>query len=427
MCKKFRLFWQSAIFSVLVTISLIGVGCRLFDGGLPGEVTAYLERKAEPLTLNYEPANQAVFSLNPYREKSEVLLIGETHGSAFNYQVFFAVLRSLIQSGRQAQILDEGGYANSLVVNRYLQTGDELQLIYLLNALTGSVAANEQYYQFVRQIRILNESLPEAEKIRFWGIDLEHQLDIALYGIHRLVPENSIQPRPADLDLIPELLAPLLEVRFNRSAYPSGHYNRIRDFFLALDRGLESRKDEYSRYLGSHFPEFAWVTAAAKASINWYAGGSSDNAMREEFMYSQFLRIQKTVPGNSILSGLFGMEHVYKLSGKRTTIANLMHTRNDSPVKGMVTGIHLFYLDSFRLDQKTGAGKKIITDFQDDLREFSRGPATVFSLDEDGSPFRDGCYLVFPDVKTGSNPTTDYFNLIGIIAGSPACIRWRVQ
>jgi len=422
--KKFLLFtfWP---FCVLSIVLLSQFSCKNIETGLPKEVRSYLEQNAEPIPAGYDLPGQDILSLDLNETKSELFLIGEMHGSVLNYRLFFTLLQSLLKSGRRVHILCESGHANSLLINHYLRTGEELDLIYLLNALTGSVAANDEQHQFLQQIRILNQELPSTEKLFFWGIDLEHQLDIAMYGIHLLLPTDTDHIPPPGLATLDELLTPMINSRFDVSHYPSGQGIEVKSFFRTLNADMSERPNEYQVYLGNNYAEISKIVDGAVTGMDWYDNGEND--LREEFMYNRFLSLREEMPDHLSLIGLFGMDHVYKYSAKQTTLANMLHTRSDSPVKGMVTNVHLFYLDSFRLNRQTGDKIPIVTDFQDDLKDFHQGPVTLFSLNSDGSPFRNGCFLVFDEVKTGTHPTTDYFDLLGIVVNSPACRPWRVQ
>lgn len=406
---------------------LINMSCSLFERGLPGEVKEYLESRGEALSVDYDQVERPVNSLASYLNDARLYLLGEAHGSAFNYQVFFSILKALKTSRGNVRVISESGYANTMAINQYLQTGDEVYLTFLLNALYGSVSSNDQYFCLFQHVYEYNQNIPDSERISFLGIDLDHQLDTALYAVHLLMPKNSMHEKPQGLLQLEELLNPILAARFRRSAYPSGHYDRIEEFFQTLAKELAEIEEGYHDFLGEGFREFQMIVESAVASMEWYAGGIKDVAFREEFMYKQFLRAAATISENTTMLGLFGMSHVYKRSAERTTIAEMLHTREDSPVRGKVASVHLFYLDSFRMSRDTGTSEEIRTDFQDDLEPFALGKAGIFSLDEEGSPFRDGCYLVFDEFKMGSRPTSDYFNLMILIQNSPACSRWKIR
>lgn len=419
---------KKPVFLCIMTLLVLAASdCTLFERGLSRDAKEYLHARGEAMTIDYDTLSRPIGSLASYLNHSRIFLLGETHGSEFNYQVFFSVLKALHTSLGNVQVISESGYANEMVVNLYLKTGDETYLRYLLNALSGSVSSNDQYSMYLRQVYAYNQSIPETKRLIFRGIDIEHQLEMALFALQLLMPENSAHPQPPCLLQVPELLDPLLEIGFNRKDYPSGCLDRIKAFFSELYQELSRKESEYQTYFGEKFSEFRMIVDGAVTGMQWYAGGCADVALREEHMFRQFQRVFSTLPENTVMTGLFGMNHVYKRSAERTTIAEMLHTRADSPIRGKVAAVHLFYLDSFHLNKNTGASEKIVSDFQDDLEPFAMGKAGIFSLDEEGSPFRDECFLVFKFIRTGSRPTTDYFNLMILIQGSPACTLWNCR
>jgi len=408
---------------LIAGIVMLGVACQFFP--LPNDVKEYLEQRAEPVSIDAS-VPQNIVSFDSYLYRSRVLLLGEHHSTANNFKLFLTLFKSLKNRGMPIQIVCELGYGCSRVINRYLRTGDETCLIYIMNNLLRTSIGNNEFFHFLKQFRILNEELPEGEKAYFWGIDIEHQVDLALFEVSLLVSENQTQMQPEGLAPLSELVSVLLDSRFNRSVYPSGHVERIKSFFYTLGGEIEKKEDEYRVFLGSHYQDFAWIVFGANASSTYFSEGQSDD-FREEFMYKQFLGIHGKLSGDPLLLGLFGDAHTQKKSHRFVTIAQMLDSRSDSPVKNRVECMQLFYLDSFKMDRDSGAIEEINHSFQNQLREFSRGPATVFSLDEDGSPFREGCYLVFGQYRTGNWNTTDYFDLMAILTGSPACTLWRAQ
>ncbi len=395
------------------------------ENDLSDEAVAYLSQHGEQLTLGWELQPQNLSSLSAFLPDKRVFMLGEYHGSVYNYQAFFALLKSTLQHSGAVQILAETGYGNGLVINRYLATGDDTYLTYLFNANLGSSAANLQYLELIRRLRLLNQNLPADGQIRVWGIDVNHQTDIAAYAMSLLLPEDTAEPPPALIGQLVEIVAQLIERQFDWRINPPEHDGELSSLYHALKSDLQSDDQSYRVFLGDNFTEFELILDAALAALDWQSGGADKVSRREEAMFDHFLRLADNLPSTAKLLGLWGQSHIHQVSDQMTTIAHMLQNRFNSPVKGAVISIATYYLESKIMNNTTGAPVALDGMFESQLEPFVLGEATLFSLDEEYSPFRVEGHLIPDDIAIEARPTTDYFNLMLILDHSPACEQWH--
>ena len=162
---------------VLIPITVLGIGAiaYLFYGllALGGESLphqAYLRKHLIPVRPGDAYASLA---FEPAFYQNQLFLLGEAHGFAGPQELDFQLLRHLSEKAGVRHYLAEVDYSQAHFLNEYLRTGDESLLRYVFGTWVRANAqwGNRQFYEKIKKIRVLNQSLPAARRITFLGVD----------------------------------------------------------------------------------------------------------------------------------------------------------------------------------------------------------------------------------------------------------------
>ena len=125
----------------------------------------------------------------------EVFLTGETHTMAKSDEFKKTFFSYLNKNAGVKNIIEEIGFCSGLVLNRYLETGDEKDLEFFMEQLKGTMAYNKEKYEFYKWLYEYNQQLAEEDKITIYGIDIEHQPLTAIRGISTLIDTKKEVPK----------------------------------------------------------------------------------------------------------------------------------------------------------------------------------------------------------------------------------------
>ena len=87
--------------------------------------------------------------------------------------------------------------ANALMINDYIQTGDESKLDVVFSNVKGTYLNNKEQYEFYRWLREFNGSLPENKKLTYLGWNIEHQYETTIQYLRTLIQGKNI-PKSAE-------------------------------------------------------------------------------------------------------------------------------------------------------------------------------------------------------------------------------------
>lgn len=327
-----------------------------------------------------------------------LFLLGESHGSAAPHVLDIELLTHLNARIGLTDYLAEVDPVQAEWLNRYLATGDEALLdrvFDLWNA--GSQWANVDYENKIRAIRTLNESLPDDRRIRVHGIDAIQDWPLLA---------ESLQQRGATLDAV---------------AFAAAKGTaRARFAADALAAAPEVARDAY-----------------LLAALERQAAGAD----REATIFGNYADLVRAGPLEGRPAyGLWGIAHVFQAPVNGQAKFAGMVRASDLPAASKMRSIALYALDSavqFPVPLPTGVGRVRYTEGNVDgpvvkldgsaaLREASKaGHVTVFRLDADASPYREGPHLVAlrssidPGLAAAAGvPTTEYLQYVGVFRDS---------
>ncbi|MFP4364650.1 MAG: hypothetical protein ACLFR1_12370 [Spirochaetia bacterium] len=183
------------VFLFIITASVFFLGCQTHIPSVPGESEALLRQYAYPIDLE----NKDLILPEQMTSENRIFLFGEAHGVAESPQVDLYLLALLHEQAGVRYYLSEQGFSASMLVNEYLDTGDESFLDHLFSQLEGTYSWTRELRRFYIDLRAWNLGLPESERVRFVGVDVEHQHRTAWRYIAGLLPET---PAPAEIGLI---------------------------------------------------------------------------------------------------------------------------------------------------------------------------------------------------------------------------------
>jgi hypothetical protein len=317
-------------------------------------LTSYLEKNRQPIDLTKFDAK-----LLDFHDK-QIIFLGESHGIAINEDLDFALLQYLHREAGVRVYLGEFGYAAGFALNQYLESGNTQILDYIMKEFKGSVAWTKERREFYVKVQQWNASLAAADRIRFVGIDVEHQRGLAVKCLAGLAGDREA---PA---AIAETIAKLRQ---------------------GDDRGLAAKfkehRAEFETMVGERFFDFEIIATNLERRDEFYAdhNGPKGAAVRERTIYETFCKVYARIGGGRWY-GRWGSFHVIqRKTPQRERFANVLNQAG-SPVAGKVLSILAVYRGSEELTKEysktsASAGGAPV----EALAAAATGPMTLFRLD----------------------------------------------
>ena len=317
----------------------------------------------------------------------EVFLTGETHTMAKSDEFKKTFFSYLNKNAGVKNIIEEIGFCSGLVLNRYLETGDEKDLEFFMEQLKGTMAYNKEKYEFYKWLYEYNQQLAEEDKITIYGIDIEHQPLTALRGISTLIDTKKEVPK--------SLEEAIRYVRKNNQ-----------DASLYLKMAYDKNKEDCEEYFGDDFIVFE------NCIKNLYPKETGSD-MRDKVMMDNFSFVYSLNEGEKFF-GQLGSEHIYQdymdtdyMSSDEERFGILINSKN-SPVKNKVYSLLCVYqnIDSNNPSENS-FDYSLIKNYKEDI---------FIDLLQENSPFYKKKYF-FKD-KKNTGVTCDYIQGLMILINS---------
>jgi hypothetical protein len=326
---------------------------------------------------------------------NNVYLLGEYHGTAMNTSIQLHFFKALQLKVDVPYLLTELGYAAGQLLNQYIETGDENRLNQVINALKGSVAYTYENKDYYKELRNYWLNKPNNRKFKIVGTDIEHQSSLALLYLKQLSENRSDE-------VSKQILA---KTNYNNKVkedqdWATGLINKINQNIPVQD---SIRLEELIFVLQN-------MVNASEYYINNF-----DKDTRENAIWQNTKTLIAKNP-NSKYFGQWGLSHVLQKS-KRKTLVNFLQHDNNSPVKGKVLSIGLFY-DNCEYILATGNKSKFNTISYRNILDLAQSDLTFFRLTQNDSPFEKDLIFDFDDSNGGV--TTDYFKYMLLVKNSPS-------
>lgn len=317
----------------------------------------------------------------------EIFLTGETHTMAKSYEFKKSFFSYLNKEAGVKNIIEEVGFCSGLLLNRYIQTGDEKDLEFYMKQLNGTMAYNKEMYEFYKWLYEYNSQLDEENKIIIHGIDIEHQPLTAIRGISTLIDTNKEVPKSLDKAI---------------EYVKKNNQNAI----LYLKRAYDKNKEDCEQYFGDNFIIFE------NCIKNLYPIETGSD-MRDKVMMSNFSFIYSLNKGKKFF-GQLGSEHIYQdymdsdyTSSDEVRFGILLNS-NNSPVKNKVYSLLCVYQNIIGNNPtKNSFDYSLIKSYKEDI---------FIDLSQENSPFYKKKYF-FKDKKS-TGVTCDYIQGLMILIDS---------
>lgn len=341
---------------------------RLFGSPYLPKFEAYMKE-------NCIPVNTSDMSILPDAalDSYKVYLVGEDHATAKNLDIHLYFIKYLNQHQNVRFIIFEDGFCNTMMLNRYLKTGDDAIITASVEGSKGSPAYSKNWYDFYKELYEYNKTLPEDSKLFIVGLDVQHD---AAGGIDYLL---TLFDRSNEM---PESVAAA------RAALEKGSRLDV----LAAVKLLEENQADFAAYFGDGLEgidAFHYGLRSLEQAIKFYE--EEDYALRESFIHENFHNYYKTY-GMDKTFGMFGSAHVF-LDGTFDDVGNMASYMNNEyePTKGKVCSIVTEYIDSFSMDAYTGEAVPLdysqIPSLRRIMNQSTDKDMTLFPLNRNGSPF----------------------------------------
>ena len=317
----------------------------------------------------------------------EVFLTGETHTMAKSDEFKKKFFYYLNKNAGVKNIIEEVGFCSGLLLNKYIQTGNEKYLDFYMEQLKDTMAYNKEKYEFYKWLYEYNLQLTEEDKIIIYGIDIEHQPLTAIMGISTLIDINKE---------VPQSLEEAIEY------VKKNDHNAILYLKLAYDKN----KEECEEYFGDNFIIFE------NCIKNLYPEETGSD-MRDKVMMDNFSFIY-SLNRDKKFFGQLGSEHIYQdyINSDYTSIDEvrfgILLNSNNSPVKNKVYSLLCVYQNiNDNSPSKNSFDYSLIKNYKEDI---------FVDLSQENSPFYKKKYF-FKDKKRAW-VTCDYIQGLMILIDS---------
>ena len=377
-------------------------------GAVAARIPEFLEQNRQVLELDNDGARFRATLLDTGGK--QVILLGETHGVALNEDLDLALLRYLHKTAGVRVYLSESGYSANCLLNRYLDTGDEQVLDFVMQESYGSIGWTREHRAFYAALRRWNLTLPEKERVRLVGLDVEHQRRVALRYLAELAKPDGGKRAPA---AIAETIARLQRIQQEPYGKPAVQ------FIGDLTSSVAAHRLDYAAMLGDRLFDFELTAANLQKAVEYYATDGTPQSfdLREQVMVQTFLKLYPRL-GGAKCYGRWGSAHVLQRRADLGVPFAAMLNRPDSPVAGRVVSIFAMYVNSEALSMpgyRTGRADDDDA-WSQPFAAASPGPITLFKLTGAGSPFQQDAF----SFMKGHGVPTDYVQYVVLIRNATA-------
>lgn len=399
----------SFILAVILIISFCFTGCQ------NQQVLSVEEYNAKyAKTIDFEKGiDNKTFGNADYR----VFLAGEYHAQTKGYQSKKMLIQYLHEKQDVDYLICELGMGQGFLLDDYIQTGNEENLIFMMEELEGTLAYTQDEYQLWKWLYDYNQQQPENDKLHIIGLDIEFQKKTSVRGLSLLM-DNSVTPAKE--------IQPLIE-RIKESDGTA-----VKEFPQTLEKYPEQMKEVF----GENFPwaeQYAKNVAATNQFYDWMEEGKTNfHQIRDDKMTDNLFFAMEQLPEDAKFFGQFGAEHILQSEMITTFVLQENYNRfamqlqeDDSPVKGEVCSIYLVFLQKSQSPRSTNYYLMNESEVPIDAFQDYYAQDTFIPLDEKGSPFTRYGEEQVQDREGSDNKAamglTDYFQKILLLPDSEAC------
>lgn len=363
----------------------------------------------------------------------EVFLSGEYHRIFPNKKIELQLIKYLRENANMKYLLVELSCSNAVIINSYLESGDEniLRKFFDEPSKSDALGFTTDAYVFYKELYKYNKSLLEEERLKVVGVDVDFSLSNALWALQMLLGDKS---DIKELNLIIDKVNKLND-EFNKQKGNSNAANIfIKDVYelsIEISKDIEKNSELYKKHLGDKYFDFEMVSENLKYSLETKMGKNGNpNEARDGNMYRNFNKYYNHLPKGKYF-GQFGMNHAFQQSiGNEKYFATELNQNNDSPVKGKVLTIAYLYNSEDPFLNSRGCSQE----FLDMANPFIKSDITLFKLTGKESPYEEKFYESLLPVNVAKlvkdsngtyKSTTEFYQYVMVIKNPKQTYPWR--
>lgn len=395
------------VLKVCKLVSLLLVLVMVFSGCGGTEVERYLKKYAKPVDFEQGLDDKTFGNADDYR----FFFGGEVHQQTMIYPAKKMMLQYLHEDQGVNYLLMEEGMGAGLLIDHYIQTGDEEILNFALECKKGLHTDAEPERDLWQWLYEYNSQQPEDKKIHAIGIDAEINRLAMLKGISLLIE----QP-----DKAPEEWKILFEkaMEDDQQAYAK---------LVTQISPLEEYEETLRNIFGENYEIFVQIYKYLFLLIEYVQSGGNTEVsdefynFRDEHSLENIRFLLNTLPENAKFFAQFGAGHTYQKSVDEVVGSKNFHrlgtrlNEEGSPLKGQVCSI------LYMVEHKSSVTEKneplfFYDWFDKNVFQDYFEQTTFIPLDMEGSPFTQEIEGMIP--KEEGAALTDYFQKILILPNS---------
>lgn len=315
----------------------------------------------------------------------KLFVIGEYHdvNPKGTLSIKFKLFKYLYYNAGVRVFLTEEGYGESILINKYLETGDKLILSKF------SLTKHEDI--FYSNLYLFYQSLEKSDKFIVAGIDHEDNINLTADAI-KLLLYNKTFPEKLKNVLLPIVMRDYNIIHLR----DDDRYDLLDNLVSSFERDNEIYKD----FLGGKFTAFEMTLAAYEKYLKWRkvyfpSGDKAELDLREQFLYENLVKIVNQYPMSNYF-GQFGNLHTpiafqseYGLIENWLSFSARANANADSPLKNKVCSYLMMY-DCINKNKYYKKAMGLSDDLICSVKELStKKRITLFKLDNINSPYKD--------------------------------------
>lgn len=401
------------VLKVCKLVSLLLVLVMVFSGCGGTEVERYLKKYAKPVDFEQGLNDETFGNAHNYR----FFLAGEVHWQTMIYPSKKMMLQYLHENQGVNYLLMEEGMGAGLLIDHYIQTGDEEILNFALECKKGLHTDAELERDLWQWLYEYNSQQPEDKKIHAIGIDIEFNTVATLKGLTLLI-QNPEQVEDEWKTLYQKAIT------IKRDSYDEQAVKAFNELIhLTYPEGQNEKKMQevfgdnydiavrvYDNMVFASTPEFYNSKFHTDTDITFYD-------KRDEHAIEVIRWLLNRLPEDAKFFAQYGAAHTYQkeipLTNHNQRYNRLGMRLNEErfPLKGQVCTIPYFIF------QKGEESREVESNlfYSDWLQDYVDEP-TFISLDEEDSPFSKEGVVALKEGCEGV--LTDYFQKILILPNS---------
>lgn len=392
-------------------VSLLLVLVMVFSGCGGTEVERYLKKYAKPVDFEQGLDDKIFGNADNYR----FFFAGEIHQQTMIYPAKKMMLQYLHENQGVNYLLMEEGMGAGLLIDHYIQTGDEEILNFALECKKGLHTDAELERDLWQWLYEYNSQQPEDKKIHAIGIDIEFSTKAIMKAI------SLLEQKPIEL---PEEWKPLYE---KAVAGDVASFNQL----YGMMYPIKQYEDQLRDIFGDNYDVFMQIMKSFEYVVKISEQTQLPTDTREEYDIYYSIRdehslenirfLLDTLPEDAKFFAQFGAGHIYQTPVDEVVGSKNFHrlgTRLNEgrfPLKGQVCSI-LYMVENKSSETQKNEPLGYYDWFDNSVFQDYFEQTTFIPLDMEGSPFTQEIEGMVPNEEGAA--LTDYFQKILILPNS---------